>query len=131
MWNVPLVIYQSTLVHRILIVLMPAHLGLFSPAVLDGKAEPGGLESLDRGVGTKLAASIPYAELSTLGTLRIAGVEARGSVVALHHSSGKEFVVNSLSPTLARTYPSRCRLNRLRRRAAQAGGAGTRLCVPS
>jgi hypothetical protein len=101
MWNVPLVIYQNTLVHRMLIVIMPTHLGLFSPSVLGGKAEPGGLESLDRGAKTKVAVSIPLSELSTLSTLRIVGVEARGSVIALHHSSGKDFVVNSLSPQLA------------------------------
>ncbi|MGO8875505.1 MAG: hypothetical protein ACLQNG_07050 [Acidimicrobiales bacterium] len=104
MWNVPLVIYQSTRVHRMLIVLLPGRLGLFSPAVLRGKATGGGLESLERGSHTKVACLLPLQELSVMETLRIhsLGGPAQGSVIALRHSSGKEFTVNSLSPALAR-----------------------------
>ena len=55
MWNVPLILYQSTLAHRMLIVILPKQLGLFSPTVLRGKGTAGGLESLDRGSHTKVA----------------------------------------------------------------------------
>jgi hypothetical protein len=100
--NVPLVVYQSTFNHRVLIVLLPDQLGLFSPAVLKGKDTAGGLEALERGSHTKLAHLLPLKELSLvhgkkIGVLRGAG----GLVVALHHSSGKEFTVNSFSRVLA------------------------------
>ncbi len=103
MWNVPLVIYQSFHVHRILVVLLPGQIGLFSPSVLRGKATAGGLESLDRGSHTKLARLLPANELRVVDAVRVRSVNpaTRGSVVALHHSSGKEFTINSFSVTLA------------------------------
>jgi hypothetical protein len=104
MWNIPAILYQSTLAHRMLIVILPAQLGLFSPTVLRGKGTAGGLESLDRGSHTKVACLLALSELSVVESVRISGVgpgAARGSVIALHHSSGKEFTINSLIPSLA------------------------------
>jgi hypothetical protein len=104
MWNVPLVLYQSALVHRMLIVILPEQLGLFSPTVLRGKGTAGGLESLDRGSHSKVACLLAMSELSVVESVKVSGVgpgAARGSVIALHHNSGKEFTINSLIPSLA------------------------------
>jgi hypothetical protein len=102
MFNVPLVLYQSTLNHRVLIVLLPGQLGLFSPAVLKGKATAGGLEALKRGSHTKLARLLPFQELSVVPAMRMGSLRgAGGLVVALHHSSGSDFTVNSFSRVLA------------------------------
>jgi hypothetical protein len=40
MWNVPLIIYESFLVHRMLVVLMPGQIGLSRPACCAAKARP-------------------------------------------------------------------------------------------
>ena len=104
MWNVPLVIYQSTLVHRMLIVILPEQLGLFSPTVLRGKGTAGGLEALERSSHSKVACLLEMSDLRVVESVRVSGVgpgAARGSVIALHHNSGKEFTINSLIPTLA------------------------------
>ena len=104
MWNVPLVIYESTLVHRMLIVILPKQLGMFSPTVLRGKGTAGGLEALDRGSHSKVACLLALSDLSVVESVRVSGVgpgAARGSVISLHHSSGNEFTINSLIPTLA------------------------------
>jgi uncharacterized membrane protein YgdD (TMEM256/DUF423 family) len=102
MFNVPVVLYQSTLNHRMLIVLLPGQLGLFSPAVLEGKATPGGLEALERGSPTKMAHLLPLQELSVVHAKRIAFLRgAGGLVVALHHSSGREFTINTFSLSAA------------------------------
>jgi hypothetical protein len=103
MWNVPLIIYESFLVHRMLVVLMPGQIGLFSPSVLRGKSTAGGLESLERGSHTKLACLLPVNEMRVVDAVRVLSINpgTRGSVVSLHHSSGKEFTINSFSVTLA------------------------------
>jgi len=102
MFNVPRVVYQSTLSHRMLIVLLPGQLGLFSPTVLKGKGTGGGLEALERGSHTKLADLLPLHELSNLHAKRIFFLNGGGgSVVALHHSSGREFTISSFVPVLA------------------------------
>jgi hypothetical protein len=103
-WNVPLVVYKSTIVHRMLVVLLSDQLGLFSPKVLRGKGTAGGLESLERGSHTKVACLLPLNELSVVEAMRISSVGpggAQGSVIGLHHSSGKEFTINSFVPALA------------------------------
>jgi hypothetical protein len=102
MVNVPLVLYQSTLNHRVLIVLLPEQLGLFSPTVLKGQGTAGGLEALERGSHAKLANLLPLQELSVVHAKRIGFLRgAGGLVVALHHSSGREFTINSFSRVLA------------------------------
>ena len=74
MWNVPLVIYESTLVHRMLIVILPEQLGMFSPTVLRGKGTAGGLEALDRGSHSKVACLLTLSDLSVVESVRVSGV---------------------------------------------------------
>ena len=81
MWNVPLVVYESTLVHRMLIVILPEQLGMFSPTVLRGKGTAGGLESLDRGSHSKVACLLALNELSVVETLKISGLGPGGGEV--------------------------------------------------
>jgi len=103
-WNIPLVIYRSFQVHRVLIVLVPGHLGLFSTAVLRGRGRPGGVESLARGSRTKVATLVPLGDLSIVKAMKIVGVAAgtptSGSVVALRHASGIELTLSSFSTAL-------------------------------
>jgi hypothetical protein len=102
MINVPVVIYQSTLNHRILVVALPGQLGLFSPAVLEGHATAGGLEALERRSHSKLASLFPLGELSLVPPRKMGFLRgAAGLVVPLHHSSGTEFTINTLSPELS------------------------------
>ena len=102
-WNIPLVVYQGMLAHRMLIVLLPGKLGLFSPKVLRGRGTAGGLESLERGSHMKLACQLPLNELKVVRAVRVSGTAAggQGSVVALRHSSGREFTISSFSQALA------------------------------
>jgi hypothetical protein len=103
-WNVPLVVFRGFQVHRVLIVIVPEHLGLFSTAVLRGRGRPGGVESFARGSRTKVAALVPLSELSILKAMRVVGVAAgtptSGSVVCLRHASGVELTLNSFSTAL-------------------------------
>jgi hypothetical protein len=101
-WNIPLVIYKGFQVHRVIIVLVPGNLGLFSTAVLRGRGRPGGVESFARGSRTKVAALVPLGELSIAKAMKVVGVAAgtSGSVVALQHASGVEFTLNSFSTAL-------------------------------
>jgi hypothetical protein len=102
MINVPVVVYQSTLNHRMLIVVAPGRVGLFSPTVLEGKGAAGGLEALERGSDAKLAGLFPLEELSLVPARKMAFLRgAAGLVVPLHHSSGREFTINTLSPELS------------------------------
>jgi hypothetical protein len=102
MIDVPVVVYQGTLNHRILIVAAPRHLGLFSPTVLEGKGTAGGLEALQRRSHAKLAHLFPLEELSLVPARKLGFLRgAAGLVVPVRHSSGKEFTINTLSPQLA------------------------------
>ncbi|MGA2210141.1 MAG: hypothetical protein ABSH30_10940 [Acidimicrobiales bacterium] len=102
MFNIPVVLYQGTLNHRVLIVVLPEELGLFSPTVLEGKATAGGLEALQRGSHAKLAQLLPLQELSVVPDKRLAALRgAGGLVLALQHSSGLQFTINTFSRVLA------------------------------
>ena len=101
MFNIPVVLYQGTLNHRVLIVVLPEELGLLADRA-QGKATAGGLEALQRGSHAKLAELLPLQELSVVPDKRLAALRgAGGLVLALQHSSGLQFTINTFSRVLA------------------------------